>query len=71
MDIERLGRPGSSSTYLPRVKWFPSRRDRLERLSFVQATEPGTLHAVVTARFSARNYQSYFPPRVTLQLYPR
>ena len=53
------------------VKWFPFRRDRLQRLSFVQATEPGTLHAVVTARFSSRNYQSYFPPRVTLQLYPR
>ena len=53
------------------VKWFPFRSERLQRLSIVQATEPGTLHAVVTARFSGRNYQSYFPPRVTLQLYPR
>lgn len=53
------------------VKWFPFSGAHLQQLSFRQATEPGTLRAVVVAAFSKRNFQIYFPPRVTLQLYPR
>ena len=54
-----------------RTLWFPFRRERRQSLSFVQATEPGTLRARVLARFSRSNCQSYFPPRLSVQLYPR
>jgi hypothetical protein len=51
--------------------WFPFRRERSQTLSFVQATEPGTLHARVLAKFGRRGCESYFPPRLSVQLYPR
>jgi hypothetical protein len=57
--------PGESTT------WFPFRREREQSLSFVQATEPGTLRARVLARFDRRDCRSYFPPRLTVELYPR
>ena len=49
--------------------WFPFRRERRQSLSFVQAIEPGTLRARVLAKFSG--CQSYFPPRLSVELYPR
>ena len=49
--------------------WFPFRRERQQSLSFVQAIEPGTLRAHVLAKFGG--CQSYFPPRLSVQLYPR
>jgi hypothetical protein len=49
--------------------WFPFRRERRQSLSFVQATEPGTLRAHVLTKFSG--CQSYFPPRLSVLLYPR
>lgn len=51
--------------------WFPFRRERSQRLSFVQATEPGTLRGRVLARFGRRDCETYFPPRLSVQLYPR
>jgi hypothetical protein len=51
--------------------WLPFRRERSQRLSFVQATEPGTLRGSVRARFGDRDCQSYSPPRVSVDLYPR
>jgi hypothetical protein len=53
------------------LAWFPFSSARLQHLSLVQATEPGTLRAVVAATFGRHNHQSYFPPRLSLQLYPR
>jgi hypothetical protein len=54
-----------------RTTWFPFRKERKQSLSFVQATEPGTLRAHVLATFVRRDCQSYFPPRLSVQLYPR
>jgi hypothetical protein len=54
-----------------RTLWFPFRRERRQSLLLVQATEPGTLRARVRAKFSRRDCQSYFPPRLSVQLYPR
>lgn len=51
--------------------WFPFRREHLQSLSLVQATEVGTLRARVLAKFSRGNCQSYSPPRLNVQLYPR
>jgi hypothetical protein len=51
--------------------WFPFRRERSQSLSFVQATEPGTLRGRVLARFRIDACQSYFPPRLSVELYPR
>jgi hypothetical protein len=51
--------------------WFPFRREHRQSLSFVQATEVGTLRARVLAKFSRGNCQSYSPPRLSVQLYPR
>jgi hypothetical protein len=68
----RAGTLGLHRTLQPKqVAWFPFSNSRLQRLSAVQATEPGTLRAVVTARFSRHNFQSYLPPRLSVQLYPR
>jgi len=53
------------------LHWFPFTGGRVQSLSLVQAIEPGTLRAVVTAKFTRRNSQSYFPPRFSVQLYPR
>ena len=53
------------------VMWFPFRREQQQRISFVQRTEPGTVRALVLAKFGRRDCQSYFPPRLTVQLYPR
>jgi len=51
--------------------WFPFRRERLQSLSLVQATEPGTLRARVTVDWRGNHCESYFPPRVSMQLQPR
>ncbi len=52
--------------------WFPFRRNGLQSLAFVQGTEAGTLRARVTVDWRRGNHcRSYFPPRVSLQLYPR
>jgi hypothetical protein len=51
--------------------WFPFRREQKQNLSLFQATEPGTLRAHVLARFSRGDCWSYFPPRLSVQLYPR
>jgi hypothetical protein len=51
--------------------WFPFRREHVQGLSFVQATEPGTLRGSVLARFGRRDCQPYWPPRISVQLYPR
>ena len=51
--------------------WFPFRRERSQRLSLVQLTEPGTLRGHVLARFGPRDCEPYFPPRLSVQLYPR
>jgi hypothetical protein len=54
-----------------RMLWFPFRRERLQSLSLVQATEPGTLRARVSVDWRGNHCQSYFPPRVSMQLQPR
>jgi hypothetical protein len=51
--------------------WFPFRKERRQSLSLVQRTEPGTLRATVLARFGPHDCQSYSPPRLSVQLYPR
>lgn len=51
--------------------WFPFRRERLQSLTLAQFTEPGTLRAHVHATFRERDCQSYRPPRLSVQLYPR
>jgi hypothetical protein len=51
--------------------WFPFRKERSQSLAFVQGTEAGTLRAQVLAKFGRRGCQSYFPPRLSVQLYPR
>jgi hypothetical protein len=51
--------------------WFRFRPEPRRSLSFVQATEPGTLRASVLVNFSRRDCQSYVPPRLSAQLYPR
>jgi hypothetical protein len=50
--------------------WFPFRRERAESLSFVQRTEPRTLHGRVLTKFGRHSCQSYIPPRLTVELYP-
>ena len=62
---QRTLQPGYPTT------WFPFRRERRQSLAFVQGTEAGTLRAVVTVRFNHHNYESYFPPRFSVELYPR
>ena len=61
----RLIQPGEPTV------WFPFRRERRQRLSLVQSTEPGTLRARVTVNWRGNHCESYFPPRVSMQLYPR
>ena len=51
--------------------WFPFRKEQKQSLSFVQATEPGTLRGHVLASFRRSGCQSYFPPRLSVELYPR
>jgi hypothetical protein len=51
--------------------WFPFRKERRQSLSLVQRTEPGTLRATVLAKFRRHDCQSYSPPRLSVQLYPR
>jgi hypothetical protein len=61
----RTLQPGTPTT------WFPFREERLQSLALTQSTEPGTLHATVTAKFKRSDCWSYFPPRLTVELYPR
>jgi len=61
----RTLQPGDPTT------WFPFRREQKQTLSLFQATEPGTLRAHVLARFGRGDCWSYFPPRLSVQLYPR
>ena len=49
------------------LHWFPFCGARAQSLSLVQATEPGTLRAVVSVEFGPRNHESYWPPRFTAQ----
>jgi hypothetical protein len=51
--------------------WFRFRPERRRSLSFVEAIEPGTLRASVRVTFGSHDCQSYFPPRLSVQLYPR
>ena len=52
--------------------WFPFRKNVLQSLDFVQAIEPGTLRARVTVDWrGGRHCEPYFPPRVSMRLYPR
>jgi hypothetical protein len=58
--------------------WFPFSSDRFQSLSFVQATEPRTLYARVKIDLGRRgsnhgynHCQSYFPPRLSVELYAR
>ena len=68
----RAGKLKLHRTLQPRqLRWFPFTGTRAQSLSLVQATEPGTLRAVVTVAFSRHNFQSYLPPRFSVQLYPR
>jgi hypothetical protein len=67
----RAGRITRRRTLSANRIWSPFRRDRRQSLSFVQAIEPGTLRARVLVRFGRRDCRSYFPPRLTVQLYPR
>jgi len=65
-----IGRRSAVQPGEPTV-WFSFRPERRQNLSFVQATEPGTLRAHVLAKFSRSDCQSYFPPRLSVELYPR
>jgi hypothetical protein len=68
----RAGKMRLRRTLQPQqLRWLPFRTNRLQKLSLVQATEPGTLRAAVTVKFGRHNSQSYLPPRVTTQLQPR
>lgn len=68
----RAGKLKQHRTLQPRqLRWFPFTGSRTQSLSLVQRTEPGTLRATVNVEFSRHNSQSYFPPRFTVQLYPR
>jgi len=69
--LYRDARLTRNRTLLRRRIWFPFRRERDQTLSFVQATEPGTLRARVTVRFGRGDDQCYFPPRTTVQIHPR
>ena len=51
--------------------WFPFRRERSQSLTLVQFTEPGTLRGRVVAKFSRHDCRPYFPPRLSVHLYPR
>jgi hypothetical protein len=51
--------------------WFPFRKERGQSLAFVQGAEAGMLRAHVLAKFGRRGCQNYFPPRLSVQLYPR
>jgi len=53
------------------ISWFRFRPALRQSLSLVQATEPGTLRAHVLAKFKRRDCQSYSPPRLSVQLFPR
>jgi hypothetical protein len=55
---------------------FPYLRTRIQSLTFIQFTEPGTLRAVVRIDFGARPRadpycQPYLPPRFVVNVYPR
>jgi hypothetical protein len=68
----RAGKLKLRRTLQPKqLHWFPFTGSRAQSLSLIQATEPGTLRAAVTVRFTRRNDQSYLPPRFSVQLYPR
>jgi hypothetical protein len=64
LTMRRTIQPGSTT-------WFPFRREHRQTLSLVQGTAPGTLHGSVIARFSRGDCWSGFPPRLSVQLYPR
>ena len=68
----RAGKLKQHRTLQPlQLHWFPFAASRAQSLSLVQATEPGTLRAAVTVGFTRHNFQSYLPPRFSVQLYPR
>jgi len=65
LERRRTLQPGYPTT------WFPFRRERRQSLALVQATEPGTVHAHVLAKFSRHDCWPYFTPRLSVELYPR
>ena len=68
----RAGKLKQRRTLQPRqLHWFPFSSSHAQSLSLVQATEPGTLRALVAVRFSHHNFQSCLPPCFSVQLYPR
>jgi hypothetical protein len=70
--VYRAGRLTRRRTLPANTIWFPFRRNRRQSLSFVQAIEPGSLRARVTTDWRGGSHcESYFPPRVSMQLYPR
>lgn len=71
------GRTVASRSVDPRqVVRFPFVRARVQRLTFLQRTEPGTLRAIVTVDFGRRRTayppcRPYLPPRFVANVYPR
>ncbi len=63
--LRKLVQPGDPTV------WFPFQRERRQSISVVQGTEARNLRATVLARFKRRDCQPYFPPRLSVQLYPR
>lgn len=71
----RAGRRTVHRTMQPNERrWFGLTSAASQHLVFVQSTEAGTLRGAVSVDFGgprANRCRSYFPPRVTTQLYPR
>ena len=73
--ILRRGGHTARRTMQPNERlWFGLTTTPRQVLSFSQATKPGTLRGSLSVNFGgqrANHCWSYFPPRVTTQLYPR
>jgi hypothetical protein len=68
----RAGKLRQHRTMQPaQLHWFPFSSAHAQSLSLSQFIEPGTLRAAVAVRFTPKNHESYFPPRFSVQLYPR
>ncbi len=68
--LRRTLQPGQANFRLPYL------RQQIQQLTFLQATEPGTLRAVVTVNFSPRPISPshcwvHLPPALTVRVYPR
>ena len=71
----RVGDRTVHRTMQPRQRlWFALTSAPAQKLTFSQSTEPGTLRGSVSVDFGgprANHCWSYYPPRVSTQLYPR